>query len=407
MRPGTKFAVHHVASPGAWWCVVRKILLGAVILTPIAFLAMSLAMLSGPRPDCDPHAARGKVATLCGFENPVDVENAAGARLLLVSQRRRSRDNSGGSIMALTVSASGPSKPWRIWPTGDLKRDIGVRRGLPLLGDPRCNKAPSFDGFSPQGLAARSDVVQGLVRVAVVSHGEREAVELFDVVGRGRKARMIWRGCVPMPGSLAGNDIALVGAQEFIVASDTVVEPGMRGVYYRVFQRFGSTVGHLARWKRGKGWSTLEGTVGPTINGLMLADGGDTVVYSESTTGEIKRMGWRRNALRTPRDRVHIGGRPDNLSLGADGKALLITHLNSVGTTMCKLGNLPCRSDWSLVEFNPNLTEPRQLLRHNGSAVGEVTSVAQMGGYYFFGAAFDDRIGLWRPAIKTAATSKP
>ncbi len=377
-----------------------------MILTPIAFLAMALAMLSGPRPACDPHAPRGKVATLCGFENPADVENAAGAGLLLVSQRRRARDNSGGSIMALTVSASGPSKPWRIWPTGDQKKDDGTKRGLPVLGDRTCGKAPSPGSFSPRGLAARSDLIRGIVRVALVSEGERRAVELFDISGRGRKARMTWRGCVPLPAKLAGDDVVLVGSQDFIVASDTAVAAGLSGIYYRVFQRFGSTTGHLARWKRDKGWRALRGTVGATISGLALVDGGNTVVFSEPNTGEVKRMHWHRNALKTTRDRVRIGGRPDKLSIAADGKALLITHLNSVATDMCQLGNLPCRSDWSLVEIDTRTMEANQLLRHNGSAVGEVTSVVQMGGYYFFGAAFDDRIGLWRPTIKTVANDK-
>jgi len=377
-----------------------------MILTPIAFLAMALAMLSGPRPGCDPHAPRGKVATLCGFENPADVENAAGAGLLLVSQRRRERDGSGGSIMALTVSRSGPSRPWRIWPTGDVKKDIGRKRGLPLLGDRECGAPPSSASFSPLGLAARSDLIKGVVRVAVVSTGERSAVDLFDVVGRGHRARMIWRGCVRLPTNLAGNDVALMGAQEFVVASDTRIARGLDGAYYRVFQRFGSTTGHLALWKRGKGWSALAGTVGPTVSGVALIDGGSTVLFSEGNTGEIKRLAWKRNALRTTRERVHVGGRPDNLSIGADGNALLITHLNSVASDLCKLGNLSCRSDWSLIEIDPRTMEPRQLLRHNGSAVGEVTSVAQMGGYYFFGAAFDDRIGFWRPALKTAANGK-
>ncbi len=376
---------------------MRKTLTGALILTPIVFIALAFAMLSGPRASCGVGYAPDKLGTLCGFANPADIEYAAGAGVVLVSERRRELGGDGGGISALIVGSNGPTQPWRIWPTGNRRSDHGPVRGLRLLGDPQCTEPPAPHTFSPHGIAARTGIVKGVVRVAVVGHGAREAVEIFDVYGSGRQSRMTWRGCVPLEKNRAADDVVIVGPQEFIVASDVAIARGAEGVFYRIAKRFGSSQGHLAHWRPGKGWRVLEGTVGPTINGLVLSQHGHSVLYSESSTGELKRMGWKRRARKHPRERLRIGGRPDNLNMAPDGKVLLITHLNGAASNLCKFGNLPCRSDWSLLEIDPTRMKATRLLVHNGSSLGEATSVIQVRDYYLFAAAYDDRIGVWRP----------
>lgn len=64
---------------------------------------------------------------------------------------------------------------------------------------------------------------------------------------------------------------------------------------------------------------------------------------------------------------------------------------------LCGFGRLPCRTGWSLFEIDPATMRATELLHHDGSVVGGVASAAEFDGTTFFGAVFDDRIGVWRP----------
>ncbi len=380
---------------------MSRIVVITVLATPIFLVAVAMSTLSGARPACDTDPGQGALGTVCGFENPADVESVPAAGVLLVSERRRPEPPTGGAIAAVTVSKSGqPSHPRRIWPTGE-KSDIGVGPGKPAIGDPDCKEPPVTSEFSPHGLTSRKRS-RGVVRVAVIAHGKREAVELFDLTGWGEKARLSWRGCVRLPANTFANDVGITANHELVVANDVAVAPGLSGIYYKLTKAFGSRAGHVSAWAPGEGWKTLRGSVGPTANGVLLSRDGRTVYYTEHGTGEVKSIG-RKNRL-AKRDRVNVGGSPDNLSWSARGDILVVTRLNPVASALCRLGNLPCRSDWSFVELDPENFSINKRLRHDGEVVGEVTSVAEFNGRYFFGSAYDDRIGIWSPPIKSAKT---
>jgi hypothetical protein len=63
---------------------------------------------------------------------------------------------------------------------------------------------------------------------------------------------------------------------------------------------------------------------------------------------------------------------------------------------LCALGRLPCRTGWSIFEIDPASLRATLLLHHDGSVVGGVASAAEFDGRFYFGAVFDDRIGVWR-----------
>src|SRR4029077_9046387 len=208
-------ATRHVALPLRW----------AALLLPLAVLVPGCGR--GSRDACQPVPPLGTLGTICGFTNPEDVEAVPAAGMLIVNEMR-GRDGAGGALVGLGPPLTGP-RP--LWPTGDPAQDVGAG---PPAGDPACTAPPPVDRFSPHGIASAQTPVRGLVHVAVVGHGVREAIELFDLVGAGNVARLAWRGCVPLPPDEVGNDLALTLAGDVVVSNFQPTMSGPRGAYYMV-----------------------------------------------------------------------------------------------------------------------------------------------------------------------------
>jgi hypothetical protein len=93
---------------------------------------------------------------------------------------------------------------------------------------------------------------------------------------------------------------------------------------------------------------------------------------------------------------VEVGGHPDNLSLGSRGTLLALVHSSGLASLRCRFGALPCTSPWRLMEIDPVTGLASQRFAHDGSLIGGVASVAEVGPRLYFGAVFDDRIGVLR-----------
>ncbi|MFI5397393.1 MAG: hypothetical protein ACHQ9S_17785 [Candidatus Binatia bacterium] len=366
-------------------------------MRPLPVLAVAL-FLAGcatePRGACNPDPPPGTVGAICGFANPEDVEVVPSAGLLLVSQMRRG--SSGGSLAALPLdpTAQRGARPRRLWPTGDRTRDVGAAGGL--VGDPSCMQPPAPDQFAPHGLTSAPGETAGVVRIAVVGHGVREAIELFDLAGAGDSAVMSWHGCVPLPPNMVGNDVSLAPDGEIVVSNYMPAMAGWIGLYYTIKGGLGMNTGDVMAWSREHAWRHLAGTESPSPNGVFASRDGTTAFYAETGTGRISRVPRAGASAGHPPEQVTIGGNPDNLSLSPRGTILAATHTDGAAFLLCALGRLPCRTGWSIFEIDPVSLRATLLLHHDGSVVGGVASAAEFDGRIYFGAVFDDRIGVWR-----------
>jgi hypothetical protein len=364
---------------------------------------LAIGCTSGPRGACTPEPPPGSVGSICGFANPEDVEAVPTAGLLLVSQMRRGA--SGGSLAVLPLAAvplaavphhpvaQTPAHPRRLWPSGDQTRDRSAA-GAPV-GEASCTEPPAADEFAPHGLTSAQTDTPGIIRIAVVGHGRREAIELFDLTGAGDSAALSWRGCVPLPPNTVGNDVSLAADGEVIVSNYMPEMGGWRGLYYTVKSGLGRNTGDVMAWRRGQGWRHLSGTAAPSPNGVLVSPDGGSVFYAETGSGRISRVPRAGATVGSSPAHVIIGGNPDNLSLSPRGTILAATHTDGAAFLLCAFGRLPCRTGWSLFEIDPATLRATELLHHDGSVVGAVASAAEFNGRTYFGAVFDDRIGVW------------
>jgi hypothetical protein len=339
------------------------------------------------REPCNDSPQPGELGSVCHFENPEDIAYLPEASLLLVSQMRHSEGSIGGSLAALSLAEGGEPAAGarRIWPPDGPSG--ASESSAPETGDPSCVTPPVAARFSPHGIAAGSPATDGAIPVAVVGHGEREAIELFALRGKGEEATLRWTGCVPLPSGASGNDVILDGEDLWVTNYQPAVG-GLRGLYYTVMGGLGRATGEVLRWHAG-GWETIAGTRGANPNGLLLVPGSGTLAVAFTGTSRIglRPLGG------TPRD-VEVDGRPDNLTLSSRSTLLAPVHTSGLAVLRCRFGALPCASPWKLLEIDLESGTARELLSHDGSRVGGVASVAEVGKRLYFGAIFDDRIGL-------------
>jgi hypothetical protein len=355
---------------------------------------LSLGCGSGPpRAACDPQPAAGTLGAVCGFSHPEDLEVVPSAGVLLVSQMRPLVGAGDGGIVAATLESlrAPPAVIWPLWPPAAGLTPASSQGGA-IVGDPSCTTPPVPERFAPHGISTRVLGGGDVVRVAVVGHGPREAIELFDLRGRGRTAVLTWRGCVPLPPQMAANDLAIAADGSLVVANCLPSFGGVRGVVSMIGANLGVSTGDVIQWSAARGWRHLEDTVARMANGIAVAPADGALFFSETGAGQVGRISGGRVT------RASVPGRPDNLSWSSRGTLLAATHLANLDFARCAVGRTPCRSAWALLEIDPQTLTAKTLLEHEGDVVGAVAGAAEFDGRYYLSAVFDDRIGVWQPA---------
>jgi hypothetical protein len=352
-------------------------------LAGAALVAALGACSSAPRGACNPHPARGEVGSICGFHDPEDVEALPSRGLLLVSQMAH-ESGAAGSIAALVLD--GGTEPRVLWPETAAIERRGAR--VDGWGEARCSDAPDPARFRPHGISA-AELATGELALAVVAHGEREAVELFALTGNGAAAKLAWRGCVPMPPNTSGNDVELAADGSFAVANYMPTQQGASGIWYQIAGGLGLDTGDLRVWTPASGFRTWPGSASPTPNGVTRARDGERVFAAQTGSGRVVAIDAAGRAKS-----VEIGGHPDNLAWSPQGELLVASHASGFAFLRCAAASGPCRSPWTLHAIDPETLRARELLRHDGEAVGGVASAAQIGSRIYFGAVFGDRIGV-------------
>ena len=187
----------------------RRPIQGFVRLAGLLLLAHAGVAAAQEITDCDAHDG---LEPLCGVRGSEDLEVLPGGGQLIVSESRVQFDAEG-------------RMHWL--PSGLARLDLGTRQPQPLYpapgsahpvdhwGDADC-KGEIGAALSPHGmqLSRRAD---GRWQLLVVNHGGRESVEIFELLGRGARASLAWRGCVLAPPHAFLNDVAALAAGGFVV----------------------------------------------------------------------------------------------------------------------------------------------------------------------------------------------
>jgi hypothetical protein len=190
-----------------------------------------------------------------------------------------------------------------------------------IRGESSCPGPPDPTAFMPHGLDVGRDA-SGQTLLAVVNHGGREAVEIFEVDFR-RGPTLVWRGCVPMPEGLMMNDVAWLSGEGFVVTNFSPMLEGMglRALWTGFEIMTGSDTGAVFRWLPGDGVVEIENSRGSAPNGVAVSSDGAQIFVAEWGANSIYRLQFEGDAPPT-RDSVDLGHSPDNLTWTRDGRLL-------------------------------------------------------------------------------------
>jgi hypothetical protein len=169
---------------------------GALFLLPTTPVKAASPSTPLRLPDTSTCPPQGELSFICGVEDAEDLALVPGGDWLVASGM--GRDKPHGALHLINVR----TKAWRRW-----FPDTPLTARVDLTAFPDCQAPPDPARFWSQGLSLRPTGPHR-ARLLVAGHGEREAIEVFDVDTRGDQPQFTWRGCLRMPAGLAANSVS-------------------------------------------------------------------------------------------------------------------------------------------------------------------------------------------------------
>lgn len=156
--------------------------------------------------------------------------------------------------------------------------------------------------FAPHGIALQT-VSTGGEMLFVVNHGERESIEVFEVIA-GEVPSLQWQGCILAPKDAMGNAVAVTpDYQVYLSAMVTSQDKS---------QRASSWMGKIFQWSADAGWQVVPDSDIYAPNGLVVTDDGKEIYVNSWAAGEVIKLTRSEQGLPL-RKTLKLDFLPDNL----------------------------------------------------------------------------------------------
>ena len=312
----------------------------------------------------------------CQFQNPEDLALAPDGRIL-VSQFGDMEGTRTGSLAAYDPGSRTLSV---LFPAANGAPDPAAAE----WGDPDC-PPPDAARFSPHGIdiETRAD---GRHELAVVNHGGRESVELFELFGDGALA---WRGCVVAPEEGFFNDVVLLRDGGFWA---TQMFPAGGMPLSLAEAMLGFDTGWIYAWSSDTGFEKIPGTDAPMPNGIEKSEDERHAYLNVYGAGGVRKIDVATGETVATADLDPV----DNSTWGEDGRLLVAAHTGGLGEMMACQGLEAgaCGMPFEIVALDPDDLSQQVLIAHEGAPMGGVTVALQRDGVFYLGTFVGDRIGI-------------
>lgn len=350
-----------------------------LVVITLLTLGPVYAAATGPIIACD---SKGTLTPLCQFSNPEDIEALPDQRSLLVSQMGNMEGTQPGSLVVYDTT-HGEIQP--VYPANDTTSATSTEwgaRDCPGQPDQR---------FAPHGISLRQRL-DGRWQLAVINHGGRETVEMFELLHNGTQYALAWRGCVtPPPGSWM-NDLALMRNGGF-VASHMFDKraPKLFGMSTGLLKALlGIDTGYVLEWQPQQDFRILAGSRGPFLNGVALSPDDNTVFANVCTGKEVRRLD-RLTGNQTGSTAIR---QPDNLSWDRHGKLLTVGMTASLGDQQAcsKHHGQTCAAGFAVYRIDPETLQSEVILQQDGAPMGAASVAQPLGDFLYIGSYTGNRI---------------
>lgn len=351
--------------------MIRNVSAYIMLTGAMWLLGMNSALAKSNSPESD------TISYLVGLQNPEDILQVGDSKWLLAS-----------GLLSWTKD---PDSRGHIYLVNRLDRSFEVlfpgrspmfRQDKQMFPD--CPGPINPENFSAHGLALK-ETSSGRFRLYMTSHGEREAIEVFDVDARGDKPAIAWVGCVLLPEKMWSNSVAILKDGGFLATkSKDSTDPD---AFTHLVE--GRMTGAVFEWHPGGSVTRVAGTELSGPNGIVVSPDGRWLYVTAMGTHEVVRFD--RNAPTMSGKAVSIPVYPDNIHWGDDGMLYTIGR-NHVPGADCPWLN--CGTGWSIIRLDPKTLAAERIAGIDQTAPLQAPSAVITAGDRFWIGNFDgDRIG--------------
>jgi hypothetical protein len=319
-----------------------------------------------PDIDCAPE---GDLSYVCGLQNPEDLLLLGDTGSILVSGM------SGEDITGHIYLVDPQDDSYEILFPGD-------NPSIAIDADafPACPGPLNIDSFSAHGLALR-EYADNQFQLYITSHGEREAIEVFDLDASGDSASISWRGCVVLPENTFANSVAILSDGGFVTTKMMDPTAGFASI------ASGGITGNVYEWHPGGEVFMMEGTELSGANGIDVSPDDRFVYVAAFGTREIVRFD--RSESPATKTVTSVDITPDNIRWGDEGK--LLTAGGNYVPDECE--GQGCAPGWSIVELDAETLEATRVGGADENvAMQGVSSALSVGDSFWVGSFNGDRV---------------
>jgi hypothetical protein len=247
---------------------------------------------------------------------------------------------------------------------------------------PDCPGPLNLDSFSVHGLSL-NEKSPGVFDVYTTSHGEREAIEVYELNTTGAAPALAWKGCVVLPANTFANSVARLSDGGFVTTKMMDPSQGFGSI------QGGGITGNVFEWHPGGTVEAVPGTELSGANGIAVSEDERYMYVAAFGSREIVRFD--RSTTPIGKEVVSIDIVPDNIRWGTEGK-LLTAGNNYVAPDVCS--GQGCATGWSVLEIDAETLEVTRVAGADQTvALQGVSSALQIGDELWIGSFNDDRIG--------------
>jgi sugar lactone lactonase YvrE len=233
----------------------------------------------------------------------------------------------------------------------------------------------------------------GNYRLVVVNHGDREAVEFFEMGHSPRGPAIVWRGCTVIPDDVFANDVALLPDGGFLLTK--MLGRGRASQLFSVVRMAaGLDTGHVLEWDAEGGFREVPESHGSGPNGVVVSPDGREIYFSEWTGPRLVRLRRDEQGAVIERKQVELPHHPDNITWTRDGLLLVAGQVGALGELLACSGTEEgtCRLPFSVLLVNPGTLDTTVVLEHPATAQGAASVALEVGDEIFIGTYDGDRV---------------
>lgn len=324
----------------------------------------------------NPCAPSGTLNYICGPKNAEDIVRLPDSEWLIVSGLSAQGEAKAPGRIYIVNHMTKTHQEWFPGSAPSMKPDLKMF--------PDCPGPVNTADFSPHGLAIHRQSA-GKYRLYMTSHGEREAIEVFDVEAAAARPTIAWVGCVVLPEQTFANSVAILADGGFVTTK--MMDPTVPNPFALVMS--GAITGNVHEWHPGGKVTAVPGTELSGANGIELSP--DQRWMFVATIGSSEVVRFDRSSKPMEKKSVKLDIRPDNLRWTANGKLYTVGG-NSIAPGEC--ASPPCSTGWSVYEIEPESLQATRVTSVDQTAAlkGASTALA-VGDEIWIGTFSGDRMG--------------